>query len=61
MDAKRLGDATLHGWRESVSNKIARRAPMADDVARAVLGALWFAVSLGYVVRTLRALRRELR
>ncbi|MBA2615820.1 MAG: hypothetical protein H0U90_08640 [Actinobacteria bacterium] len=61
MDAKRLGDATLHGWRETVSNKVARRAPIGDDVARAALGALWFAISLQYVVRSLRALRRELR
>jgi len=61
MDVRRFGDATLHGWREHVSNGIARRAPVADDVARALLGAFWFAVSLRYVVTSLRAFRRELR
>lgn len=61
MDAKRLGDATLHGWREKVSDRVARRAPVADDVARAVLGLFWFAVSLRYVVRSVRALTRHLR
>jgi hypothetical protein len=61
MDARRLGDATLHGWREQVSDRVARRAPVADDVARAALGVLWFAISLAYVVRSVRALARELR
>ncbi len=61
MDLRRLGDATLHGWRAKVSNRVARRAPVADDVARAILGAAWFALSLAYVVRSLKALARELR
>ena len=61
MDAKRLGDAMLHGWREKLSDRVARRAPVADDVARAALGVVWFAISLRYVVRSLRALSRELR
>ena len=60
MEARRLGDATLHGWRATVSDNVARRAPIADDVARAALGVLFFAASLRYVIRTLRALTREL-
>jgi hypothetical protein len=61
MDAKTLGDATLHGWRANVADQVGRKAPIADDVARAVLGAAFFALSLAYVVKTLRALARELR
>jgi hypothetical protein len=61
VDTKTFGDATLHGWREKVSNRVARRVPVADDVARAVFGLFWFAVSLRYVVRSVGALTRELR
>ena len=61
MDATRLGQAGLHGWREKVADRVAKRAPVADDVARAVLGGVFFALSLRYVVRSLRAAARELR
>ena len=58
MDVTRLGQAGLHGWRERAADRVARRAPVADDVARAALGALFFALSLRYVVRSLRAVAR---
>ena len=61
MDAKTVGDAGLHGWKETFANSIARRAPVADDVVRAALGALFFTLSLRYVIRSLRAVSRELR
>jgi hypothetical protein len=61
MDAKRLGHAGLHGWREKVADRVARRAPVADDVARAVIGAVFFILSVRYVIRSLRAAARELR
>jgi hypothetical protein len=61
MDARRFGDATLHGWRAKVSDRVARRAPVADDVARAALGGLFFLLSLRYVVRSLRTAAREIR
>ena len=60
-DLKRIGDAGLHGWREAVASRVARRAPIADDVARALLGAFFFAASLSYVIKTLRDVARELR
>jgi hypothetical protein len=60
MDAKALGDAGLHGWKEKVADTVARRAPIADDVVRAALGALFFALSLRYVIRSLLAAKREL-
>jgi hypothetical protein len=61
MDVTRLGQAGLHGWRERVADPIARRAPVADDVVRAAFGAVFFALSLAYVVKSVRALVRELR
>ena len=61
MDVKQLGQAGLHGWREKLADRVAKRAPVADDVARAALGTLFFALSLRYVVRSLRAAARELR
>lgn len=60
MDAKALGDAGLHGWKEKVADRVAKRAPIADDIVRAGLGALFFALSLRYVIRSLLAARREL-
>jgi hypothetical protein len=61
MDAIRLGHAGLHGWKEKLADRVARRAPVADDVARAALGGLFFFLSLRYVVTSLRAAARELR
>jgi hypothetical protein len=61
MDVTRLGHAGLHGWRKKVADRVAKRAPVADDVARAALGALFFALSLRYVIRSLGAAARELR
>ena len=61
MDAKTLGDATLHGWKDSAATRVGRRAPVSDDLVRAGLGMFFFAASLFYVVRTLKALTREAR
>ena len=61
MDAKALGHAGLHGWREKVADRVARRAPIADDVVRAAFGVFFFAVSLRYVIKSVRAAARELR
>jgi hypothetical protein len=61
MDVKALGHAGLHGWRETLADRVARRAPIADDVARAALGGLFFLLSLRYVVRSVRAAVREIR
>ena len=59
MDAKTLGDATLHGWKDTAATQAARRAPVSDDLVRAALGMFFFAASLFYVVKTLKALARE--
>ena len=58
---KAIGHAGLHGWRRKVADGVAARAPFADDAVRAVLGALFFALSLRYVIRSLGAAARELR
>jgi hypothetical protein len=59
VDAKTVGDAGLHGWKETFANAVARRTPVADVVVRAALGTLWVALSLRYVIRSLRAVGRE--
>jgi hypothetical protein len=61
VDAKALGDAGLHGWKEKAADAVAKRAPIADDVVRAALGTIFFALALRYVIRSLRAVTRELR
>ena len=59
MDAKTVGDVGLHGWKERFADAVAKRAPLSDDLVRAALGALFFALALRYVVRSLRAASRE--
>jgi hypothetical protein len=55
---KELGKAGLAGWREKVADKaappVAAKAPVDEDSIRAVIGALFFALSLIYVIGTVR-------
>lgn len=56
----RVGQAGLIGWREKVANVVAPRAPISDDTVRTVLGAVFFALSVYYVVQTIvRAVRNN--
>jgi hypothetical protein len=48
----RVGHAGLIGWREKVANVVAPRAPIADDTARALIGAAFFVLSVYYVIQT---------
>jgi hypothetical protein len=61
----RLGQAGLQGWREKVADGIAepvaRRAPLDSEHVRALLGAIFFALSVLYVVKTIAAATRETR
>jgi hypothetical protein len=63
--ATRLGQAGLQGWREKVADGIAepvaRRAPLTSEQVRAVLGAVFFVLSVVYVVKTVTAATREAR
>lgn len=63
--ATKLGQAGLQGWREKVADGIAepvaQRAPVTSEQVRAVLGAVFFVLSVLYVVKTVTAATRETR
>ncbi|WP_029433020.1 hypothetical protein [Blastococcus sp. URHD0036] len=58
MDAISFGKAGLQGWRakvaDAVAAPVARRSPLDDDQVRAVVGGLFFVLSVVYVVQTVR-------
>ncbi len=60
----RIGTAGLQGWRrkvgDAVAEPVAQRTPLKPDHVRAAVGALFFALSVMYVVKTLSAASREL-
>jgi hypothetical protein len=51
------GQAALVGWRKRVADvtapPVAKRGPVSEDQARAIVGAVLFAASLYYVVSTI--------
>jgi len=63
--AIKIGTAGLQGWRskvgDAVAEPLARRTPLAGDQIRAGLGALFFALSVMYVVKTLTAAASQMR
>jgi hypothetical protein len=63
--AIQIGTAGLQGWRskvgDAVAEPLARRTPLAGDQIRAGLGALFFALSVMYVVKTLTAAASQMR
>ena len=63
--ATSLGQTGLQGWREKVADGIAepvaQRAPLDSEQVRALLGAVFFVLSVVYVVKTLTAATREAR
>ena len=63
--AIQIGTAGLQGWRSKVGDVVAeplaRRTPLAGDQIRAGLGALFFALSVMYVVKTLTAAASQMR
>jgi hypothetical protein len=60
MDAISFGKAGLQGWRatlaDAVATPVARRSGVTDDQVRAVVGAVFFVLSVVYVAGTLRRL-----
>jgi hypothetical protein len=60
-----VGHATLVGWRKVVADLVApraaRRAPLSEDQARALVGAILFAASFYYVATTIVRIVRTLR
>jgi hypothetical protein len=63
--ATKLGQTGLQGWRQKVADGIAepvaQRAPLDSEQVRALLGAVFFVLSVVYVVKTLTAATREAR
>jgi hypothetical protein len=60
-----IGTAGLQGWRakvgEAVAEPLAQRTPLAREQIKAAIGALFFALSVMYVVKTISAASREVR
>ncbi|GAA3153240.1 hypothetical protein GCM10010531_00030 [Blastococcus jejuensis] len=63
MDAVSFGKAGLQGWRakvgDAVAGPISHRSPLTDDQVRAVVGGLFFVLSVTYVVSTVWRLLRK--
>ncbi len=63
MDARRLGEAGLQGWRGRVADRmapaVARRTSLDLDQARRVIGGLFLALTVLYLVKASRDLARR--
>ncbi|MDP8910277.1 MAG: hypothetical protein M3N47_14455 [Chloroflexota bacterium] len=61
--ATRVGQAGLQGWREKVADGVAGplsdRTPLGEDQARALIGTIFFVLSVMYVAKTLRSAARR--
>ncbi|MEA2267626.1 MAG: hypothetical protein QOD55_1130 [Solirubrobacteraceae bacterium] len=62
---EQLGQAALVGWRKAIADRVARpaakRAPVSEERARAIVGAAFFALSAYYVTSTIRRMLRTAR
>jgi hypothetical protein len=60
MDTVKMGQAGLQGWRGKVADVVAppvsRHSPVTDDQIRAVVGGLFFLLSVVYVVGVVKQL-----
>lgn len=60
MDAISFGKAGLQGWRaklaDAVAQPVARTAGVSDDQVRAVIGGVFFVLSVVYVAQTVKRL-----
>jgi hypothetical protein len=63
--ATRIATAGLQGWRrkvgDAIAEPVAQRTPLGGEQVRALVGAMFFALSVMYVVKTVSAASRELR
>ena len=61
--ATQIGQAGLQGWREKVADGVAepvsRRTPLDEDQVRAGSGALFFVLSVIYIVQAVKAAGRR--
>ena len=64
MDKTALGKTGLTGWRTTVADRVAdpvsRRTPVDAEQVRALVGAVFFALSVYYVVSTAKRALDEL-
>jgi hypothetical protein len=62
---EQLGQAALVGWRKKVADvtapPVAKRGPVSEDQARAIVGAVLFALSAYYVISTIVRLGKAAR
>jgi hypothetical protein len=65
MNATELAQTALVGWREkaaaSVAGPVSKRTRLVDEQVRALMGALFFALAVYYVVGTLRRALKAVR
>lgn len=65
MDAIKVSEHALTGWRNKVADGAAKpfenRTPLEPDQVRALVGVLFFLLSLYYVISTLVKAVREVR
>jgi hypothetical protein len=63
--ATHVATAGLQGWRakvgEAVAPPVAKRTPLGEDQVRAAVGALFFVLSVLYVVKTVTAALKRAR
>jgi hypothetical protein len=54
-----VGQAGLQGWRVKVADRVAgpasEKTPLSEDQVRGLIGAVFFGLSVMYVVKTARA------
>ena len=60
-----IGTAGLQGWRvkaaDAVAEPLAKRTPLEGDQIRAAMGALFFVLALSYVIKTVVAVKQQVR
>lgn len=65
MDRVEIGKTALAGWRVKVADRVAdplaRRTPLSSDAVRAILGAIFFVMSVKYVISTVARAARTAR
>ena len=65
VDAVELGNLAATGWRARVADAVAkplsRAAPLEPEQARALVGAMFFLLSVLYVVKTTREAAQRMR
>ena len=64
-NTEQLGHAGLVGWRKAIADRVAppaaKRAPVSEEQARALIGAAFFLLALYYVAGTLVRLAKAAR